>query len=792
MEEKEMNQMPDIPEELPILPLRETVVYPQMLIPLVVGREKSIKLVEDALAGNKIIGMCMQKTPVEEPTPDDIHRVGTVGIIVRSLRFPDNTLRLFVQGLQRIRIIEFTQTEPYFKAKVEVIEERVEKTVEIEGLMRNLLNLFQKMASLIPQFPEELIINAMNIQEPGKLADFIAFNTNLNINEKQEILETIDIKERLQKVTYYLTRELEILEIANKIQNEVKNEIEKSQKEYFLRQQMKAIQKELGEIDPREMEINELRQKLQEAKLPPEAMKEAERELERLALMPPGSAEYTVTRTYLDWLISLPWAKSTEDNLDIKRAEEILNEDHYDLEKVKERILEYLAVRKLKSDMKGPILCFVGPPGVGKTSLGKSIARALGRKFVRISLGGIRDEAEIRGHRRTYVGALPGRIIQGMRKAESNNPVFMLDEIDKLGADFRGDPSAALLEVLDPEQNNSFVDNYLGVPFDLSKVMFIATANVLYTIPPALLDRMEVIELPGYTEYQKLGIARGFLIPRQLKEHGLENYQIEFTDEAIKKIIREYTREAGVRNLEREIASIIRKIAKGIAEGSISDKVIVDKEDIPKYLGPEKYTFGMKGEKDEVGVATGLAWTEAGGDILFVEALVVEGKGNLILTGKLGEVMQESAKTALSYVRSKLKDLNVSYEILEKSDIHVHVPSGAIPKDGPSAGVTIATAIASALTKRPVKKDIGMTGEITLRGKVLPVGGIREKVLAAHRAGLTAVIMPKENQKDLEEIPEEVKKDLTFYFVEHADEVLNLAILEVKEYAEQRDPERAG
>jgi ATP-dependent Lon protease len=790
MQEKELNQTQDIPEILPILPLRETVVYPQMLIPLIVGREKSIKLVEDALAGNKLIGMCMQKTPIEDPTPDDIHRIGTVGIIVRSLKFPDNTLRLFVQGLQRIRVVEFIETEPYFKAKVEVIEEKVEKTVEIEGMMRNLLNLFQKMASLIPQFPEELLINAMNIQEPGRLADFIAFNTNLNINEKQEILETIDIKERLQKVTYYLTRELEILEIANKIQNEVKNEIEKSQKEYFLRQQMKAIQKELGEIDPREMEINELRQKLQEAKLPPEAMKEAERELERLALMPPGSAEYTVTRTYLDWLISLPWAKSTEDNLDIKRAEEILNEDHYDLEKVKERILEYLAVRKLKSDMKGPILCFVGPPGVGKTSLGKSIARALGRKFVRISLGGIRDEAEIRGHRRTYVGALPGRIIQGMRKAESNNPVFMLDEIDKLGSDFRGDPAAALLEVLDPEQNNAFVDNYLGVPFDLSKVMFIATANVLYTIPPALLDRMEVIELPGYTEYQKMGIAKEFLIPRQLKEHGLENEQIEFTDDAIRKIIREYTREAGVRNLEREIASIIRKIAKGIAEGSITEKVLVKAEDISKYLGPERYTFGMKGEKDEIGVATGLAWTEAGGDILFVEALVVEGKGNLILTGKLGEVMQESAKTALSYVRSRLKDLNVSYELLEKSDIHVHVPSGAIPKDGPSAGVTIATAIASALTRKPVKKDIGMTGEITLRGKVLPVGGIREKVLAAHRAGLTAVIMPKENKKDLEEIPEEVKKEMTFYFVEHADEVLNLALLEVRESAEQRNPER--
>lgn len=792
MEERELNQTQDIPEVLPILPLRETVVYPQMLIPLIVGREKSIRLVEDALSGNKLIGMCMQKTPVEDPTPDDIYRIGTVGIIVRSLRFPDNTLRLFVQGLQRIRVIEFLETEPYFKAKVEVIEEKVEKTVEIEGMMRNLLNLFQKMASLIPQFPEELLINAMNIQEPGRLADFIAFNTNLNINEKQEILETIDVKERLQKVTYYLTRELEILEIANKIQNEVKNEIEKSQKEYFLRQQMKAIQKELGEIDPREMEINELRQKLQEAKLPPEAMKEAERELERLSLMPPGSAEYTVTRTYLDWLISLPWAISTEDNLDIKRAEEILNEDHYDLEKVKERILEYLAVRKLKSDMKGPILCFVGPPGVGKTSLGKSIARALGRKFVRISLGGIRDEAEIRGHRRTYVGALPGRIIQGIRKAESNNPVFMLDEIDKLGSDFRGDPSAALLEVLDPEQNNAFVDNYLGVPFDLSKVMFIATANVLYTIPPALLDRMEVIELPGYTEYQKMGIAKGFLIPRQLKEHGLEKEQIEFSDDAIRKIIREYTREAGVRNLEREIASIIRRVAKGIAEGSITEKVIVKVEDVPKYLGPEKYTYGMKGEKDEVGVATGLAWTEAGGDILFVEALVVEGKGNLILTGKLGEVMQESAKTALSYVRSKLKELNVSYELLEKSDIHVHVPSGAIPKDGPSAGVTIATAIASALTRRPVKKDIGMTGEITLRGKVLPVGGIREKVLAAHRAGLTAVIMPKENKKDLEEIPEEVKKEITFYFVEHADEVLNLALLEVKESAEQRNPERIG
>jgi len=789
MDEQELKNLPEIPEILPILPLRETVVYPQMLIPLVVGREKSLKLIEDAAAGNKIIGLCMQKTPVEEPTYDDIHRIGTAGIIVRMLRFPDNTIRLFVQGLQRIKIEEFIQSEPYFKAKVSLIKETYEKTIEIEGAMRNIISLFQRMASLIPQFPEELLINAMNIQDPGRLADFIAFNLNINVNEKQEILETIDIKERLQKVTFYLNREIEILEIANKIQNDVKNEIEKSQREYFLRQQMKAIQKELGEIDPREMEVNELRQKLQEAKLPPEAMKEAERELERLAQMPPGSAEYTVTRTYLDWMISLPWSKSTVDNLDIQKAKEVLDEDHYNLEKVKERILEYLAVRKLKEDMKGPILCFVGPPGVGKTSLGKSIARALGRKFVRISLGGIRDEAEIRGHRRTYVGALPGRIIQGIRKAESNNPVFMLDEIDKIGTDFRGDPAAALLEVLDPEQNNSFVDNYLGVPFDLSKVMFIATANVLYTIPPALLDRMEILELPGYTEIEKIGIAKGFLIPRQLKEHGLSEEQLSFEEDAIRKIIREYTREAGVRNLEREIASICRKVAKGYAEGSITEKVVITEEEIPKYLGVPKYTYGMKGEKDEIGVATGLAWTEAGGDILFVEALVVEGRGNLILTGKLGEVMQESAKAALSYVRSKAKDLNINYEIFEKSDIHIHVPSGAIPKDGPSAGVTIATALASALTKRPVKKDIGMTGEITLRGKVLPVGGIREKVLAAHRAGLSAVIMPKENEKDLEEIPEIVKKELKFYFVEHADEVLNLALLEVKASDTERKPE---
>ncbi|MCX7941937.1 MAG: endopeptidase La [Dictyoglomaceae bacterium] len=780
MDEQELKNIENIPEILPILPLRETVVYPQMLIPLVVGREKSLKLIEDAISSNKLLGLCMQKSPIEEPSFDDIHRIGTVGIIVRMLRFPDNTIRLFVQGLQRIKIEQFVQSDPYFKAKISIISESYEKTIEIEGAMRNLISLFQKMASLIPQFPEELLINAMNIQDPGRLADFIAFNININVNEKQEILETIDIKERLQKLTYFLTREIEILEIANKIQNDVKNEIEKSQREYFLRQQMKAIQKELGEIDPREMEVNELRQKLQDAKLPPEAMKEAERELERLAQMPPASAEYTVTRTYLDWMISLPWSKSTIDNLDIQKAAQVLDEDHYNLEKIKERILEYLAVRKMKEDMKGPILCFVGPPGVGKTSLGKSIARALGRKFVRISLGGIRDEAEIRGHRRTYVGALPGRIIQGMRKAESNNPIFMLDEIDKIGTDFRGDPAAALLEVLDPEQNNNFVDNYLGVPFDLSKVMFITTANVLYTIPPALLDRMEVLELPGYTELEKIGIAKGYLIPRQLKEHGLDQNRLEFEESAIKKIIREYTREAGVRNLEREIATICRKVAKGYAEGSITDKVIIDDENTNKYLGPSRYTYGLKGEKDEVGVATGLAWTEAGGDVLFVEVLVVEGKGSLILTGKLGEVMQESAKTALSYVRSKSKDLNISYEIFEKSDVHIHLPSGAIPKDGPSAGITIATALASAFTGRPVKKDIGMTGEITLRGKVLPVGGIREKVLAAHRAGLTSVIMPKENEKDLEEIPEQVKKELKFYFVEQADEVLQLALLEVK------------
>ncbi|HOK29609.1 MAG TPA: endopeptidase La, partial [bacterium] len=619
-------------------------------------------------------------------------------------------------------------------------------------------------------------ITAMNIQEPNRLADFIAANLNISIAQKQEILETIDVKERLQKVTYFLNSEVQILEVGKQIQSEIKTEMDKRQREYILREQLKAIQKELGEVDEQTKEINELREKIEQAGMPEEVRREAERELDRLSQMMPGAAEYTVSRTYLDWLINLPWSKSTEDTLDIERAKEILDEDHYDLEKVKNRILEFLAVRKLKNDTHGPILCFVGPPGVGKTSLGMSIARAMGREFVRISLGGVRDEAEIRGHRRTYVGALPGRIIQAIRKAGTNNPVFMLDEIDKLGLDFRGDPAAALLEVLDPQQNSKFVDHYLDVPFDLSKVFFITTANMLDTIPPALLDRMEVITLPGYTEYEKLEIAKRYLIPRQISENGLKPDMVTFDEEAIKKIIREYTREAGVRNLEREIGSVLRKIAQKVAQGE-TGPFNITVNDIEKYLGIPRYHFGLAGERDEVGVATGLAWTEAGGDILFIEAALVPGKGGLILTGKLGEVMQESARAALTYVRSKSEEWGIESNFFEKWDIHIHVPAGAIPKDGPSAGVTMATALASAIRKIPVRKDIGMTGEITIRGKVLPVGGIREKVLAAHRAGLKTVMLPKDNERDLEEVPQIVKEDIDFIFIEHADEAINMALL---------------
>ncbi|MBP8638299.1 MAG: endopeptidase La [Dictyoglomi bacterium] len=766
-----------IPEILPILPLRETVIFPSMVAPVVVGRERSIRLIDEVAVGSKMFGVVAQKDPqAEDPTPEQIYNIGTVCTIIRMLKFPDGTTRLLLQGISRIRINQILETEPYLKAQVAPIQEVYELTIEIQGLMRNALDLFQKVVSMAPYLAEEAYITAMNIQEPNRLADFIAANLNINTAQKQEILETIDVKERLQKVTYFLNSEIQILEVGKQIQSEIKTEMDKRQREYILREQLKAIQKELGEVDEQTKEINELREKIEQAGMPEEVRREAERELDRLSQMMPGAAEYTVSRTYLDWLINLPWSKSTEDTLDIERAKEILDEDHYDLEKVKNRILEFLAVRKLKNDTHGPILCFVGPPGVGKTSLGMSIARAMGREFVRISLGGVRDEAEIRGHRRTYVGALPGRIIQAIRKAGTNNPVFMLDEIDKLGLDFRGDPAAALLEVLDPQQNNKFVDHYLDVPFDLSKVFFITTANMLDTIPPALLDRMEVITLPGYTEYEKLEIAKRYLIPRQISENGLKPEMVTFDEEAIKKIIREYTREAGVRNLEREIGSVLRKIAQKVAQGE-TGPFNITVNDIEKYLGIPRYHFGLAGERDEVGVATGLAWTEAGGDILFIEAALVPGKGGLILTGKLGEVMQESARAALTYVRSKSEEWGIESNFFEKWDIHIHVPAGAIPKDGPSAGVTMATALASAIRKIPVRKDIGMTGEITIRGKVLPVGGIREKVLAAHRAGLKTVMLPKDNERDLEEVPQIVKEDIDFIFIEHADEAINMALL---------------
>ncbi|MBK5093872.1 MAG: endopeptidase La, partial [Actinobacteria bacterium] len=687
-------------------------------------------------------------------------------------KLPDGNMQLLVQGVARIRIKDYTQTHPYLKAGVERVIDKVEDTVELEALTRNALNLFRKIVNLAPYLPDELFIAAMNVDEPADLSDFLSANINMSTAEKQELLEELDVKERLKRLTVFLNREVEVLEIGSKIQDQVQSELGKGQREFFLREQLKAIQKELGELDEKTMEINELREAIDKSGMPEEARKEAERELERLANMPAAAAEYTVARTYLDWIIYLPWEKGTEDNLDVKRAARILDEDHYDLDKVKQRIVEYLAVRNIKEDMKGPILCFVGPPGVGKTSLGQSIARALGRKFHRISLGGVRDEAEIRGHRRTYVGALPGRIIQGMRKAGTNNPVFMLDEVDKLGVDFRGDPAAALLEVLDPDQNNSFSDHYLDVAFDLSKVMFITTANILFTIPPALLDRMEVLELPGYTEPEKVKIAQQFLIHRQIKEHGLDDYQVELKDDALHGIIRNYTREAGVRNLEREIASIFRKVARKVAEGGKGPFPIVA-DDLHEMLGPIKFRQDVIEQEDEVGVATGLAWTEVGGDVLFVEAESYPGKGALSLTGKLGEVMQESARAAVTYARANSEKLGIPEGFFENHDIHIHVPAGAIPKDGPSAGVTMAVALVSAVTEKLVIKDTAMTGEITLRGKVLPVGGIKEKVIAAHRAGVRKVILPEENEKDLEEVPDFVRKDLQFSFVKDINEIMD-------------------
>jgi ATP-dependent Lon protease len=766
----------DLPEDLPILPINESVLYPKMILPLMVSQERLIQLIDAALLANKMIGIvAIQTKQVEEVKPEDLFEVGCAAHILKMLKMPNNSLRLLIQGTSRIRLTEFTQREPYIRAKVSPLKDQGEKTTDTQALMIGVKGIFQKVVELAPNLPAELAIMAMNVEEPGALADLIASTLSIPLADKQNLLETLDVKGRLERANFLLTKELTVLELGSKIQSQVREGIDKSQREYFLREQLKAIQKELGEKDERTAEIEELRQRMGQAKLPPEAMKEGERELDRLAKMPPAAAEYTVSRTYLDWLIELPWSVHTEDNLDIAQAQKVLDEDHYDLEKVKKRILEYLSVRKLKADMKGPILCFVGPPGTGKTSVGKSIAKALGRKFIRISLGGVRDEAEIRGHRRTYVGALPGRIIQGIRKAGSNNPIFMLDEIDKLGMDFRGDPSAALLEVLDPEQNYAFSDHYLDVAFDLSKVMFITTANILDPIPPALRDRMEVLDLPGYTEEEKLKIAKEFLVPKQVEAHGLSEKDIQFEEEALRRIALEYTREAGVRNLEREIAHICRGVARRVAEGQGAPSIIKP-DDVPAYLGPVKFFPEVAERTAEPGVATGLAWTPTGGDILFVEATRMKGRKGFSLTGQLGDVMKESAQAALSYVRARAKVLKIPVDFFDHSDIHIHVPAGAIPKDGPSAGVTMFTAITSLLTGRPVRSDVAMTGEITLRGLVLPVGGIKEKVLAARRAGITTVILPRRNEKDLEEVPEQVKKDMEFHFVQRMDEVIDLAL----------------
>ncbi len=765
-----------IPEQLPILPLRDTVVYPHIVTPLVVARDKSVQLINDVIAGSRILGLVAQReAEVEDPGFADVFEFGCAAVILRMLKFPDGSLRILVQGLSRIKVKSLVQETPYMIGEVETLSEKFASTTELEALKRNVAIQFQKVVSLVPQLPDELQVVVVNTTNPDKLADLVASNLNLALAEKQEILEAVDVKKRLKRLTVYVNRELEVLEMGSKIQDKVQTELGKNQREYFLREQLRAIQKELGIGDERSAEMEELQQKIEAARLPEEAEKEALRELDRLSKMQPGAAEYTVARTYLDWMVALPWAQATEDNLDIKSAGEVLDADHYDLIKVKERILEYLAVRKLKANTKGPILCFVGPPGVGKTSLGRSIARAMGRNFIRISLGGVHDEAEIRGHRRTYIGALPGRIIQGVKNAGSNNPIFMLDEVDKIGQDFRGDPSSALLEVLDPEQNFSFTDHYLDVPFDLSRVMFITTANVLDTIPSALRDRLEVLELPGYIEEEKVQIAVTYLVPRQTEENGLRKKEIKFQKSAITRIIRDYTREAGVRNLERQIATVCRKVAKKVAAGEPGPYTITP-EQVVELLGPPRFYAEVAERTSEPGVAVGLAWTPTGGDVLFIEATRMSGTKGLMLTGQLGDVMKESAQAGLSYIRAHAGELGIKPDFFEKNDLHIHVPAGAIPKDGPSAGVTLATALVSLILQQPVRSDVAMTGEITLRGKVLPVGGIKEKVLAARRAGIRKVILPARNRDDLEEIPEHAKKEITFYFVNTLDEVLDLAL----------------
>ncbi|MEW5745703.1 MAG: endopeptidase La [Nitrospirota bacterium] len=784
----------EIPDSVPVLPVRDIVIFPYMILPLFVGRDVSIRAIDHALNTNRMVLLLAQKDlNVETPKTEDLYHVGTVCMIMRMLKLPDGRVKILVQGLSKARVTRFSQDEPFFVADIEkVVEEKpAEPSLETEALIRNVKEQMDKVVSLGKTILPDVMVVIENIEEPGRLADLITANLGLKTEQAQEILEMTDPLERLRRIGEVLSREVQLLTIQQKIQTEARGEIDKTQREYFLREQLKAIQRELGDIDERGEEVREMRRKIEEAKMPEKVLKEAEKQLRRIEKMHPDSAEAGTIRTYLEWLTELPWSKSTKDQLDIKRAEKILDEDHYDLEKIKERILEYLSVRKLKEKMKGPILCFIGPPGVGKTSLGRSIARALGREFVRMSLGGVRDEAEIRGHRRTYVGALPGRIIQGIRQAGSNNPVFMLDEIDKLGMDFRGDPSSALLEVLDPEQNNSFMDHYLAVPFDLSNVMFITTGNLADPIPGPLRDRMEILYLSGYTEEEKLQIAKRYLLPKQLEEHGITAKVLKVQDSAVRQIITHYTREAGVRNLEREIANLCRKVAKQIAEEKAKSFEVTG-DTIDKFLGAPRFLPEEEMKTNEVGVATGLAWTEAGGDVIYVEATMMKGKGSLTLTGQLGDVMKESAQAALSYVRSKGGDLGISEDLFSKVDLHIHVPAGAIPKDGPSAGITMATAIASALTGKPVRKDVAMTGEVTLRGRVLPIGGLKEKTLAAKRMKVTTVIAPRRNKKDLDELPKYVKEGMNFILVDTMDEVLRKAIPGIGKQAErERKPATA-
>ncbi len=763
--------------DLPLLALRETVIFPEMIVPLQVGREKSVKALNAAVAESSPIALVTQRQADREEIndPSELYGVGTLAKVAQVVQLQDGTVRAIVQGQQRLRVLGFRQTNPYIVATVEPLEDEKPTGLEVQALMRSVQSQIEQYVQSGAPVPPEAAVAARNITEPGLLADMVAYSPDMSTEQRQELLETADVVERLRLVSTFLARQIEILELKGKIQSEVKSEMDKTQREYILREQLKAIQRELGEEDPQQAEINELRDKVEAAGMPDEVKARAIKEIDRMSRIPSASPEVGVIRTYVDWLIGLPWNVATEDNLDIRQAAKILDEDHYGLEKVKERILEYLAVRTLAATIRSPILAFVGPPGVGKTSLGKSIARAMGRKFVRMSLGGIHDEAEIRGHRRTYIGALPGRIIQSIKQAGSNNPVFMLDEIDKIGMDFRGDPSSALLEVLDPEQNNTFQDNYLEVPFDLSKVLFIATGNLLDPIPAALRDRMEVIQLPGYTQQEKIEIGRRFLIPKQMTNHGLTPKHIEITDAALTQLVQAYTHEAGVRNLEREMANIMRKVAKTVAEGR-KRKTVVDVKKLDDFLGPPRYEYGELEPEDQIGAATGLVVTETGGDIVAVEVTRMEGREDFILTGQLGEVMRESARAGLSWTRAHARELGISREVFEKNTLHIHVPAGAIPKDGPSAGITMATAIVSALTGIPVRKDVAMTGEITLRGRVLPIGGLKSKILAAHLAGASTVILPKRNEKDLRDIPEEIRKQIKLVLVENMDQVLEAAL----------------